>query len=228
MIFKRIESFSDFTLALRQAGFSLAGDKDEGIFSLSAYFSEDIVWHTDQAETDPWQWRVRVSTDCDDIAYGKFFFKKHGYICRNWLPAFMKLRRPLDLEELYHQGSISSEARQIHRLLNEHGSLPLHELKSLCGIQGKEDGKAFEKAIDELQMLLYICMCGSQQKISQKGEPYGWPSAVYGLPETLFGEALLDETESLQTEEARSRILERIHELNPQANAKAIARFLRA
>ena len=29
-------------------------------------------------ETDPWEWRIRVLDERDDIAYAKLFYKKSG------------------------------------------------------------------------------------------------------------------------------------------------------
>ena len=94
-----IRSFSEFCTVLLSAGFSGAvGGKDDGVFGLFRYGlgAQDegsIHWHTGDPETDPWEWRMRVLYERDDIAYSKVFFRKAGYITREWYPYFLVARR---------------------------------------------------------------------------------------------------------------------------------------
>ncbi len=67
--------------------------KREGVFTLSDAFGESIAWHTEDPETDPWEWRIRVLDEYTDIAYGKLFFRKSGYITKEWYPYFLAVRR---------------------------------------------------------------------------------------------------------------------------------------
>lgn len=80
----RIQCYDDFVHELKSAGFTLVGENPDGIFSLGTLFGEKIRWHTEDPETDPWEWRMRVLEERDDIAYGKLFFKKGGFITREW------------------------------------------------------------------------------------------------------------------------------------------------
>ncbi len=77
MELKPIRCFADFCDDLMLAGFTPASDSG-GVFSLSDWFGNEIQWHTEQPDTDPWEWRMRVLEERDDIAYGKFFWKKGG------------------------------------------------------------------------------------------------------------------------------------------------------
>ena len=226
MRFSRINSYADYVAALRQVGFSLASHNPEGIFSLSSSFGPKIHWHTGDPDSDPWQFRVRIMEECPDIAYGSVFLRKHGFITREWYPRFMALRRPLSLEQAYREGRISTEARTIYAAIAANAGIPVHELKSLLGSLGRSKG--FERALVDLQMWLYCSMSGNAQKISRRGEAYGWPSACYALPETLFGPELEDEAADIDPEEAKASISDRILEVNPEASAKDIKRFLRA
>lgn len=47
----------------------MGGNNDEGIFFLSTYFSDNLISHTGNAETDPWEWRIRGINECNDLAY---------------------------------------------------------------------------------------------------------------------------------------------------------------
>ena len=90
---KPIACFSDFCSALEEIGFTIAGGNGEGIFTLCDYFTPEIAWHTEDRERDPWEWRMRVLDERQDIAYAKVFFGKSGYITRAWYPCFLAVRR---------------------------------------------------------------------------------------------------------------------------------------
>ena len=49
-------------------------------------------WWTGDAAIDPWEWRKIIAAG-DDIAYGKFFDNKAGFISKEWFPAFANYRR---------------------------------------------------------------------------------------------------------------------------------------
>ncbi len=61
-----IKNYNDFIAALLEAGFSMAGGKDEGIFSLINFgWREEppdspLRWYGDDPETDPAQWREQM------------------------------------------------------------------------------------------------------------------------------------------------------------------------
>ena len=78
-----ILGYNDFVNSLLDAGFSMGGGNSEGIFSVVSWswneappYDTPVRWHTGDPETDPWEWRIRVLDERDDIAYAKLFFKK--------------------------------------------------------------------------------------------------------------------------------------------------------
>ena len=87
---REINHFNDFIQELRSVGFTIGGENGEGVFTLSDAFGESIAWHTEDPETDPWEWRIRVLDEYTDIAYGKLFFRKSGYITKEWYPIFWR------------------------------------------------------------------------------------------------------------------------------------------
>lgn len=230
-----IRCYEDFVEALLAAGFSMGGGNDEGIYALIPWnwneeppYETPVSWHTGDRETDPWEWRMRVLDERNDIAYGKLFLKKSGYITRAWYPHFWALRRGgLPFDEAYQNGVISFEAKRIYDVLREHGTLPLHALKPLSGFS-KENQSRFDKALVELQARLYVTMCGRQQKLSQKGEEYGWSSTVFCLPEAFFGDDIAKEAARITPAQATEKITGQILRLNPEAQPKKIARFIGA
>ena len=73
-----IQNYDGFVQNLLTAGFSMGGGNDEGIFALVPWswdevppYETPVRWHTGLAETDPWEWRMRVLDERRDIAYGK-------------------------------------------------------------------------------------------------------------------------------------------------------------
>jgi hypothetical protein len=222
----------EFITELHSAGFSGAvGGKDDGVFGLFRYGwgAEDDnapPWHTDDPETDPWEWRVRVLNERDDIAYGKLFFRKAGYITRQWYPYFLAARRDGNtFDELYADGLYSREAKQIYETLTENGGLPVHEIKALAGF-GRDDKSRFERALTELQMGLFITTCGQAQKRSKIGGGYGWASMMYCTTEQFWDDEIFTQAAKIDSGEATETITKQILKLNPEANAKRIHKFI--
>lgn len=231
-----IRNYDDFCRALLKAGFSLGGGNAKGIFALIPYSWENqaqvdspVKWHSGDADTDPWEWRMRVLEERDDVAYAKVFFGTSGYITKQWAPYFAAVRRAgQSLAEAYAQGTVSRMGKRIYDVLFGRGPLPLHEVKQAAGITREEAG-AFDRALTELQMRMFVTLCGRRQKTNRQGESYGWNSTVLctledfwqarGLPaQELFGVS--------SAQQAAQAIIHQVLALNPQAKAKDIRKFI--
>ncbi len=148
-----IQNFQDFCRQLQAARYTLGRrGTDEGVFALLEHGWDSqppgsaLRWHSGDAEVDPWEWRIRVQDERDDIAYGKIFFKKSGYITKEWYPYFLTARRGgMSFDEAYHSGTVSHEAKRIYNVLCA-GSTPLHAIKALGGF-GREDKSRFDRAL---------------------------------------------------------------------------------
>lgn len=229
-----IQNYDDFCRELLHAGFSLACGS-EGVFGLLGFGWLDqppespVRWHTGDPETDPWQWRVRVLAERRDIAYGKVFLRKAGYIAREWYPYFLAARREgRSFGEAYAGGLCSQYAKRIFETLSAHGALPAHEIKKAAGF-GKEENSRFEKALTDLQMGLFITMCGQAQKRAKSGEGYGWASMMFCVTEEFWGPAgpeLFEQAAGISRAEAVEAITERIYGLNPKADARQVEKFV--
>ncbi len=224
-----ITCFNDFCKELRKCGFSMGGGNAKGIFSLvdGDWKTQDpdspIKWHTGNPETDPWEWRMRVLEECDDIAYAKVFFGTSGYITKKWYPYFLAVRRQgMVFDEWYDEGKISQMEKNIYEVISENGSVALHDLKRECNIT-KEETSKFERALTNLQKNLFITMCGRKQKVNKFGEGYGWNSTVFCTVEEFWGEDL---STVVSYEEAYQKIHDHILELNPNAEEKVIKKFI--
>lgn len=229
-----IQNYTDFTAALLESGFSMGGGNSNGIFSLISWdwnqqppYETPVHWHTGDPETDPWEWRMRVLDERDDIAYAKLFFKKSGYITKDWYPYFLKVRRNgISFAEKYAQGTASHYAKRIYEVVVENDALPVHVIKQLAGFSG-EDKSKFDRALTELQTDLFITMCGRQQKRSMLGEEYGWSSTVFCTTERFFGGKVFQAADKIGEQEAVDKITAQVYALNPTAQEKKILKFIR-
>lgn len=102
--------------------------------------------------------------------------------------------------------------------------MALHEIKSLGGF-GKEDKSAFDRAMIELQMGMYITMIGRKQKRSQYGIEYGWNSTVFATVEDFWSERGCAIPE-LDARKSYEKIRQQILRLNPAAEEKTIRKFI--
>lgn len=229
-----IQNYNDFVNSLLDAGFSMGGGNSEGIFSLISWkwdevppYETPVRWHTGNPETDPWEWRIRVLDEREDIAYAKLFFKKSGYITKEWYPYFLAARRGgKNFTDEYEDGTVSHFAKRIYDIVIENETLPLHAVKQIGGFS-KADASKFDKALVELQMKMYLTMCGRQQKISRKGEEYGWSSTVFCTIEKYFGKDMVEKADKINEQEAKEKITEQIYRLNPVAEPRKIAKFIK-
>ena len=217
------------------------GGNDEDVFGVikqgwdNASPDTPIRWFTGDPDTDPWEWRNRVLAERDDIAYAKIFFRKSGFITRDWYPYFLSARRGgysendyylAMLEDEYGDGNVSHYAKRVYEAIAAHGELPVHDIKRYAGITRHEKSK-FEGALADLQARMYITICGRRQKLSKKGEFYSWPSSVYCTTEHFWGGEVFDKTAKIDPGEAAGIILRRIFELNPSADLKKAEKFIK-
>lgn len=220
---EKFTTFEEFTGTVRCAGFLPGGFpwSQSGVFSVHGLATEGVMWHSGVRDLDPWEWRIRVLTDCEDIAYGKVFANKSGYITREWYPAFIAARRRAEsIDDAWESGKLSRAAKRIYDALRDVPALSTFDLRIEAGL-GREKKSVFERALVELQMKLYITYCGEAQKMSKTGEPYGWPGAVLCTAENFFP-GVEDEAEWLDPDEAVGRIAERILEILPDAEPREV------
>jgi hypothetical protein len=227
-----IKNYHDFITALLDAGFSGAvGGKDDGVFGLFRYGwgaeeETGVHWHTGNPETDPWEWRIRVLSERNDVAYSKIFFRKAGYITKEWYPYFLAARRGgISFEDEYLEGTLSHFSKRIYETVLENGRLSLQEIKRIAGFK-REDNSKIDSALTELQMKMYLTICEIGYKVSQKGEEYGFSYTVFSTIETFWSD-IVDRAANIGADEAVEKITERLLKLNPNADRKRLKKFIK-
>jgi len=110
---------------------------------------------------------MRVLEDRDDIAYAKLFFRKGGFITKEWYPCFLAARRGGNsFEDESFSGSISHFAKRIYFAIAENGRIPLHDIKRIIGSR-REDKSEFDSALTGLQMKQYLTIAYQSSQVYQ-------------------------------------------------------------
>ena len=229
-----ITNYNSFVDALLNAGFSMGGGSSDGIYSVINWgwnetppYETPIAWHTGNPDTDPWEWRMRVLEERSDIAYSKLFFKKSGFITREWYPYFLAARRVGTFEDMYASGKLSHDAKRVYEVIVRHDAIPSHAVKQEAGYS-KENKAAFERALVELQMQMFITTCGRRVRTTKMGEEFDcWASAVFCTTEKFWGNDVFEQAAKINPDDAASKITGRILELNPDAQPKKITKFIK-
>lgn len=166
-------------------------------------------WWGDNPVIDPWAWREVISGS-KEIAYGKVFLGKAGFISKEYYPLFARIRRDgYDFDSRYEDGLASRRAKMIIDTLELCDTMPSYQLKEAAGF-GKGKEKGFDSVINQLQMQTYITVSGFSKKKNKRGEEYGWSVASYCLSEKLFGTDCVTKNYSMSYDEAMELLLSKI------------------
>jgi hypothetical protein len=210
---KRIKSSKELNDFINDIGFlPLFKNRIEG-FSVEELTAKNAWWSGNLE--DPWAWRETIASE-GEIAYGKLFSGKAGFVSKRWYPIFAAFRRDgYDFDSRYEDGLASHRAKKVMDLFSVYETLPSFEIKKLAGF-GKDGEKGFEGVMTSLQMQTYITVRAFQRKANKKGEEYGWPVSVYSLSEKLFGEDFVRCAYYKKAKEAKAEIARYLQKRFPQ------------
>ena len=185
-------------------------------------------WWSGDRKRDPWEWR-EIIAGSGQVAYGKFFDKKAGFISKEWFPYFANYRRDgYDFDALWDDEKASIRQKKIMDLFAEENAdaeIFSFEVKQNAGF-GKGGEKNFEGTVTDLEMKMYLCMRDFRQRKNKKGESYGWSIAVYSTPEHLWGYDYVTSAYHEDAKESWKRIEDHMHEIYPVATDAQIYRML--
>ena len=225
-----LKTADDLLVLLRVIGFlplfagGITGFSVEERTLVSSWWSGDI-------QSDPWEWRIALAGH-PEVAYGKFFDKKAGFIHKDFFPIFANYRRNgYDFDSLVDEGLAKHRAGKIMDVfeLNEEAvgkEIMSNELKEKAGF-GKDGGeKNFDGVLTELQMQTYLIVSDFRQRINKKGESFGWHIAAMGTPETKWGYDFVSSRYSEDPSDSWEKIVARIHSFFPHAEERQIQKIL--
>ena len=225
-----LKTADDLLELLRQIGFlplfagGIAGFSVEERTLVSSWWSGD-------RQSDPWEWRI-ILAGHPEVAYGKFFDKKAGFIHRDFFPVFANYRRNgYDFDALSDEGLVKHRAKRMMDVfdLSEQAvgkEIMSNELKEKAGF-GKDGGeKNFEGVLTELQMQTYLIVSDFRQRINKKGEPFGWHIAAMGTPETKWGYDFVSSRYSEEPSASWERIKEQVRRFFPDAKESQMQKVI--
>ncbi|MCJ8012435.1 hypothetical protein MUG84_11895 [Paenibacillus sp. KQZ6P-2] len=167
-------------------------------------------WHSD-TELDPWSWRVRFPLE-GKAAYGKFFKKKAVLVSPEWFPwVHACLNIGTDTEKCYRDGLLSRTAWELYQLIDMDQGIDTRVLRERAHMKAKEDKKAFDNAVIELQDALLIVISGVKHKVNEDGEKNGWNSTVYETTTNWMRENGI-KTVNVSKEEAHKELMSRLQD----------------
>ena len=188
-------------------------------------------WWSGDADSDPWEWREQLARG-REVAYGKFFCKKAGFISLDWLPRFANCRRDgYDFDSLYDEGLASARGKRIMDVFADEAGcwrddlIFSTEIKKLAGF-GKEGAKNFPGILTDLQMRLYLVTVDFRRRQNRRGADYGMPVSILLPPEAVWGRDAVTAAYSEPPAESAGRIAEQIRRLCPSADEKAVWRMV--
>ena len=220
----RIHTWRELIQWVDEAGFlPLFQNEIEG-FSVEERTAARSWWSGDP-DRDPWEWRELMARS-GQVAYGKFFGKKAGFVSRAWFPHFANWRRDgYDFDSRWDDARASARQKRIMDQFAVHESLCSFELKRLAGF-GKEGEKNFEGTVADLQMGGYLLIRDFRRRLNKKGQPYGWPIAVYTTQERLWGCGHISSAYSAEPARSRDLVWEQIQKHFPAATEKTLRAVL--
>lgn len=222
---ERIKSPAELAELINTLGFLPFFSGDIEGFSAEENCSP-LFWWTGDPETDPWEWREIIARS-GEIAYGKYFGGKAGFISKEYFPLFANYRRDgYDFDSMYEDGKAKERCRKIMELFSDDRILFSHDIKATAGF-GKGGEKNFSGIMTELQMQTFLIARDFRRKISKKGNPYGMTIAMYSTPEALWGYDYVTSAYSEDPSESFEKLAKRMQIICPKADMKAIRKFLK-
>lgn len=220
----RIRSYRELINWINEIGFLPLFKNEIDGFSVEEHTS-DRFWWTGDVEQDPWEWREVIARS-GEVAYGKFFHKKAGFISKEWFPCFANYRRDgYDFDARWEDGLASMRCKKIMDRFEVQETWAGHELKAQAGF-GKGKEKNFPGIVTELQMQTYLTICDFRRRRNKKGAEYGMAVSVYTTPEALWGYEMVTSAYREAPEESGARIYRHIREQYSFAGEQQIRQLL--
>lgn len=230
----RIRTWRELVNWIKEIGFlPLFANEVEG-FSVEEHVSPNFWWTGDE-EQDPWEWREIIAAS-HEVAYGKFFDKKAGFISLEWLPYFVNSRRSgYDFDARWEDGRASRREKKImdffigedadgEGLFKEIQILST-DLKKQAGF-GKGGEKNYPGIITQLQMETYLVISDFKRRKNKRGVEYGMPVSVLLPPEGIWGYDAVTAAYSEKPKKSWERQINRVKGLYPGAEDQKVIRLI--
>ena len=230
----RIRTWNELVNWINEVGFLPLFANEVTGFSAEEHVSPSFWWTGDRQQ-DPWEWREIIAAS-HEVAYGKFFDKKAGFISLAWLPYFANSRRNgYDFDARWEDGKASVREKMIMDFFlgeDANGSSVFRDeqilstdLKRLAGF-GKGGEKNFPGIVTQLQMETYLVISEFRRRENRHGEAYGMPVSILLPPESIWGYDAVTAAYSEEPKASWQRLFDRVQELYPCADVDAVIRLI--
>ncbi len=220
----RIRSWRELINWINEVGFLPLFANEVPGFSAEEHCSP-LYWWTGDPEQDPWAWR-EIIAGTGEVAYGKFFGNRAGFISREWFPYFANARRDgYDFDAAWDDELVQRRYKVIMDLFEDGEAHPGFELKPAAGF-GKDGYKNFDGCITWLQMQTYLVIRRFERRKSKRGQEYGMPVSYYVKPEDLWGYEHVTSAYREDPKVSGERIFRRVMEQFPGGEEKTVRKFL--
>lgn len=168
-----------------------------------------------------WEWKDELAAD-RRLYYGTLLVRKPTFVALRLLPAFYatfgRAGEPDDHLEDLRAGRLSDIARRIIDFLTASGETQTKRMRAALGITSKEGKRDYDKAIDEVQRLMYVARV---RAVGEGREDYNYTYDLFGrrYPEAVKA------AERLSSAEATSLLLERSLELAGALTVRQLERL---
>ncbi len=201
-----LTNYAEFLDRAEQLGYMPFSHFLPGFPSVAAETPPNL-WYTGEEETDPWRWKDRTAEE-KRLAYGCILGGHKGFVTKRLYPVFLAAFRPaLSLPERYAAGMVDQQLWRLWSLFDEHRILETHRLRRLMGVN-KQSSSKVDAYLRRLQQEFAITVAGSTQKVSAKGQLYGWRSNIYRLVEDWAPDGWLQGANEWSAFEAQALILD--------------------
>jgi len=182
-----------------------------------------------------WEWKDELAAE-RRLYYGTLLVRKPTFVSLTMLPTlyatFGRAGEPDDHLEDVRAGRLSDISRRIVDFLAASGETQTKRMRAALGIVSKEGKRDYDKAIDEVQRLMYVALV---RAVGEGREDYNYTYDLFGrrYPEALKAAEQLSSADCMRALLERSlelagaltvRQLERLFEWGDDRTARTIER----
>ena len=168
-----------------------------------------------------WEWKDELAAE-RRVYYGTFLVRKPTFVSLGWLPTFYatfgRAGEPDDHLEDLRAGRLSDVSRRIVDFLAASGETQTKRMRAALGIVSKEGKLAYDKAMDEVQRLMYVARV---RAVGEGREDYNY---TYDLFTRRYPEAV-KKAERMSSADAAQALLERTLALAGAVTPKQLERL---
>ena len=168
-----------------------------------------------------WPWKDELP-EKKRLYYGKLLVKKPTFVSMKMLPVFYatfgRAGEADDHLDDVRAGRLSEIARRVVEYLASHGETQKKRMRADLGIESKEGRVDLDKAIDELQRLMYVARV---KAVGERSDDYNY---TYDLFVRRYPEVVRS-AERMTSADASDDVLDRLLALSGGVAPKQIARL---